>query len=345
MVDLLFKLERHRLKSRLCVYSTVLLISLATIIAYRPVAYGDASTAHLFLTPPIHVAKEIDELFSVYVNISEVTNLYSAQFTVTYNPSLLHVQQVSQGAFFPSPPKSRFLFENNESLGFVKVNMTLEASEVPRNGKGTLANISFKVIQASTLSSPLNLQQTLLLNPSLTPITHDTAGAVYFWKTLQPDPPSGGRLLDLYTQKGGIGPNEPGGDFVLNETVHLISRATYDDQPVQKKLVAFQIINPLNETVATRTAISDSDGFAETFFVIPILPSSIGVWTVVSLVEISAESVWDTTTLHVYGLPVGGYSFSSRNSSTETTLAPYILFITMLMAVSITTKRLRFFRK
>jgi len=117
---------------------------------------------------------------------------------------------------------------------------------------------------------------------------------------MQPDPPLGGRLLDLYTQKGGKGPNEPGGEFVAGEMVYLISRVTYDDYPVQQKLVAFEVRSPLNETVVILVAATDQDGFAQISFRIPNIPSSNGTWTGISVVDIAGETVWDTISFRVY---------------------------------------------
>jgi hypothetical protein len=117
---------------------------------------------------------------------------------------------------------------------------------------------------------------------------------------MQPDPPLGGRLLDLYTQKGGKGPNEPGGEFVAGEMVYLISRVTYNDYPVQQKLVVFEVRSPLNETVVILVAATDQDGFAQISFRIPNIPSSNGTWTGISVVDIAGETVWDTINFRVY---------------------------------------------
>ena len=119
---------------------------------------------------------------------------------------------------------------------------------------------------------------------------------------MQPDPPLGGRLLDLYTQKGGKGPNEPGGEFVAGEMVYLISRVTYNDYPVQQKLVAFEVRSPLNETVVILVAATDQDGFAQISFRIPNIPSSNRTWTGISVVDIAGETVWDTISFRVLSL-------------------------------------------
>lgn len=303
-------------------------------------AHALENGVYLFMTPPMHVAEETGELFDVAINISGVENLQNAEFTITYNTSLLDVAQVVQGPFFPSPPKSYFKLEVNESLGFIKVNMSIANSETPRNGDGTLVFIGFEVVQGpeSCGSSPISLRNTLLLNSASVPITHDSVGAVYFWKSMQPDPPMEGRALDIYTHEGGIGPDEPGGQFMMGELMQLISRVTYNDDPLQQKIVAFEVRNPWNESVVFRTAITNEDGLAAISFRIPSIVSNIGTWTAISVVDIAGRVVWDTISFQVI-IPVGGYSFPIEEYTTEKPLTIYLLLLAILTALFTVIKR------
>jgi PKD repeat protein len=327
--------ERKSLKIVSVAVAMLLFISVL-MLTVNIKANAPYNGVYLFVTPPMHVAEEIGELFDIAINISSVENLQSVGFTIMYNTSLLDVAQVVQGPFFPLPPRSYFEFEKNESAGFIKVNISLADSETPRSGNGALAWISFKVVQAasSCVSSPLALEQSLLLNSELIPIVHDSVSAVYFWKSMQPDPPGEGRLLDLYTQKAGEGPNELGGEFKVGELVHLISQVTYNDNSLQQKLVAFEVRNPLNESVAFRTAITDQDGLAAISFRIPDIPSSNGIWAAISVVDIAGKVVWDTISFRVYLImPVGGYSFSMEEYATEKPLTIYLLLLAIVTAV------------
>jgi hypothetical protein len=295
------------------------------------VAYGDPEEAYLFITPVMYLAKEIGEIFTLGVNISGVNNLVSLEFIMTYNASLLDITHVVQGDFFPPPPKSCFQFEKNESFGFVKVNMSLAKSETPRSGNGTLALIGFKVVkgQISCLSSTFELEQVLLLDSASNPIAHDLVGAVYFWKSMQPDPPVGGRLLDLYTNKGGIGPDEPGGFFVTNELVYLFSSVMYNGYPVQRALVAFEILNPFDEIIAIRTVVADENGVASISFRVPNLPSSNGTWTAISTVDIADKVIWDTISFQVY--------FEGPPSALNVSISPMSALIIVGQSVTFTS--------
>jgi len=347
VIILPFGYKIRRLKICLKVFAEISLLSLLLISRFNHIAHGEFANAYLFITPPAYVATEIGELFDIAINISSVENLRSIGFAVNYNMSLLNVEKIVNGSFFPAPPRSYFEFENNTSAGFVKVNMSLADSETPRNGNGTLAWISFKVVQGPELcvTSPLDLKQILLLNSALTPIAYDSVGAVYFWESLQPDPPAQGRTIDVYTQKAGVGADQPGGEFETGEIVHLISQVLYQGEAVQHKLVSFEVRNPLNETVLIRTGVTCEAGVSEISFTLPDILSSNGTWTAISVVEIAGETVWDTISFLVrLRVPVGGYSFPIKEYPIERLLTTYLAISAVLIAVFTIIKRRRFKR-
>jgi len=276
-----------------------------------------------------------------YIRRSIINNLcicFSFSFfelRITYNTSLLDVIQVVQGSFFPQ--EAAFDYERNESCGFVAVNMSLPESISSLSGNGTLVLLTFESVQAPTActASILKLDQIRLYNPDLEPISYMSVSAIYFWRSIGPDPPADGGVVDLYTQKSGIGPNEPGGEFMAGEIVQLTSRVTYNNGSLQNMLVAFQVLNPLNETVLILVAVTDSSGLAMIHFRIPNFLSSNGTWTAISTVEIAGNVVWDTLTFQVYTLPmpVGGYSLSIKNDSKEKSLMLYMVLVPVLGVV------------
>lgn len=294
---------------------------LATMLPFLcTTVYGDYNNAYLFLTPSIYIAEQVGEVFNMSIKIASVESLHSFQFKVIFNGSLLNVLDVVPGEFFPQPPDSHFIFEKNESLGFIRVYMSLADTGASVSGGGTLVWIIFKVAQGaeSCIHNQININEILLLNSELLPINYDCVGAVYFWRSMQSDPPVEGRLIDVYTQKGGQSLGKFGGTFMLGETVFLITRVTYNNLPVQHKLVSFEVLNPSNESVVLRAAVTDEDGFAMISFRIPSLSSSVGTWKAISVVSIAEEVVWDTVDFQVcFKFPVGGNSFSARNGDKE----------------------------
>jgi len=323
--------------------SVSLLLLLVAVNCFHPFTYGESECAHLFITRPIYIAREIGENFDTQVNISNIENLHSCELIITYNTSLLDVIGIIQGGFFPQ--QAAFGFVKNESYGFVTVNMSLPELSAPLAGKGTLVRITFEVTQAPTTCTPsiLQLDQTQLYNPNSEPIDHNCASAIYFWKSILPDPQVDGRSLDLYTQQGGKGLDKPGGSFDPGQLVHLLSNVTYNNWPQQNMLVAFQALNPLNQTVVILVAETDEEGIARVHFRIPETPESIGTWTAISSVDIACEVVWDTISFQVQP-PSGGYSSAIKEYAISSRLMPYSIVIVISTISFIMVKRKTFRR-
>ena len=295
-------------------------------------------SASLSPMPPIHVAQDQGEIFDVEIKISTVENLQRCEFTIVYNSSLLGVVEVVRGSFFP--PDTAFDFENNGSSGFVTVNFTVSEGAEPLSGSGTLARLTFEVTNTpiTCLESILKLIQIQLYNPHSEVIDHKSVSAIFFWRSIQPNEPDGERSIDLYTQKGGEGSSEPGGNFTPGETVNLFSRVTYADWPQQGLLVAFQAINPLNETKFVLVNETDEDGITHINFRIPELSESVGLWTVISTVDIACEIVWDITTFQV-DYAVGGSTLPIDIHVTPDPFALHLVLIAILVTSIIVVKQ------
>lgn len=126
---------------------------------------------------------------------------------------------------------------------------------------------------------------------------------------------------------------------MIGERVYLTARVTYNDYPVQQKLVAFGIQNPLNQTIS-RTAVTDEEGLATMTIEIPFVPSINGTWSAISLVDIAGEIVWDTISFRVtLEAPVGGFSFSMKRDAGRERLTFYSAIVVVLVAAFTATKR------
>lgn len=318
--------------------SLVLVVVFSTLMVLSAIAKSNAQSfgTSVLISPSTYVAHQKGEVFKIEIDVNNVQNLTSYQLSLTYNNTLLSVAQVTPGLFFPSSPSSRFTFDNNTSPGSIQINCSLSNPALSKTGSGTLAFITFTVIYApnSTVESPLELGSTSLLDSKLSSIVHDSVDGLYFWKAMEPDPPIDGRLLDLYTQRGGIGAGQPGGIFSGGTEVDLTAQVTYNGVPVQQKLVAFQVQDPLNQTEVLRTAITDQNGLATISFKIPNLPSSYGTWTGIAVVDIAEVATWDTITFLVTSItPVGGFSISlSQNAGVNALPSYYMAVLTLVLA-------------
>ncbi|MGD0495782.1 MAG: hypothetical protein ABSB28_07040 [Candidatus Bathyarchaeia archaeon] len=154
---------------------------------------------------------------------------------------------------------------------------------------------------------------------------------------------AGGRVVDVYTQRGGVGPNVNGGDFAVGEQVILNAIATYNGFPVQHVAIAFQVFNPNGGTEALLSALTDENGTARTDFRVPYLPTSEGVWTVVATVDIFSENVSDTVSFRVSLFQVvGGYAFPVQMTNAERPLTLYLTLLVISATVLSLTNRLAF---
>jgi hypothetical protein len=298
-----------------------------------PVVHAEETTAGMSITPPMHVAKMVGEIIAAYVNIFNVENLATAKFTIAYDASALQFLQVSQQSFFPPPPASSFQYAVDGSLGFLQVNISLAGSQTPLSGNGTLVCVSFKVIRKPTSCtvSTIVFSQVSLLDSSAMPIPCDSVGAVYFWGLVGPDPPGQGLIIG-YTDK-------LGGFFTLGEIVYLFSRVTYNGDPVRNKLVAFQVLNPVDNTVTIFVTFTDQNGIAHMSFRVPETGTSLGVWTVFSTVEIDQVTLWIEVDFQVRLITVGGYTFSPKVAAEAVSpLTPYMILLVLSMFASVVFK-------
>lgn len=113
-----------------------------------------------------------------------------------------------------------------------------------------------------------------------------------------------GPAVDLYTPKGGEGPNQPGGVFAPGEQVILYAYVTYNGASVKNKLVAFEVHSPTDAFIMYRTGETNVYGLATANFTIPTAyppEQIIGTWTAIVVVEVAEQIVSDTLTFLVAG--------------------------------------------
>jgi hypothetical protein len=119
-----------------------------------------------------------------------------------------------------------------------------------------------------------------------------------------------GPNIDVYTDRGGIGPGiDPttglpyayhaawSDAYGPQEEVTVYAKVTYNDEPVEYKPVAFEIIDPTGAARNFRTAFTDAGGIATTTFRIPWQGSNaesmFGPWTIVGTVDIAENKTKD----------------------------------------------------
>lgn len=129
------------------------------------------------------------------------------------------------------------------------------------------------------------------------------ASALVHVKTVSVEAQSG-RVVDLFTQRGGIGVNQSSDMFQSQELVILYALVTYNDNPIANKLVAFHAdgpSNPFENETAGGSSSTNESGIAEFSFRIPWpveMPETkvFGEWTVIATVDVADQRLVDTLT-------------------------------------------------
>jgi len=103
-------------------------------------------------------------------------------------------------------------------------------------------------------------------------------------------------VIDVFTQKGGIGPNILGGYFALNETVELYAEVRDEfNQTVPNQLIAFAIIDPNGTRFDYRAQTTNSSGIANITIRIPPDASYVGTFEAYATIRYQGQIVLSDT--------------------------------------------------
>lgn len=322
---------------------TLLIISSAVgMVSHETRAAGPATL--VALAPSVQIVANVGDTFTEVATIATSDQVNSVNFTISFNASLLNVVSVEQGSFFPQQfPPTSFTFLSNLTGGTIRIGAELLDPQT-QTGNGSLAIVVFMASMdpKSVAPSTIALDQVFITNAAHQPLTYDTMSALWFWKYGEPpSPPPAPRVIDVYTQRGGIGPNAYGGEFAAGSVVILSAYATYNTFPVQQVSVAFQVLDAKNQTVALLVGTTDQNGVATVEFRIRLDPSVEGTWWVIASGDISSTILWDTVTFSVvFSHVVGGYTITRPKQPDF--FAPYLIIMaTLTVAFTVTKRRLR----
>jgi len=184
--------------------------------------------------------------------------------------------------------------------------------EIDVGKDGSVEYTLYGVTQSYDCEAPGPVKITLTVTaPDPTPPTasdyvdHGSKSAVVYQLT-----PITGPKIDVYTERGGEGLGwDPGTGaefdysigwsdaFGPQEEVTVYAKVTYNDEPVEYKPVAFEIIDPTGASRDYRVAFTDVNGIATTSFRIPWEGSAaeemFGDWKIVGTVSTSEVTRMD----------------------------------------------------
>ena len=146
------------------------------------------------MDPPT-VSLNPGENFAVQVEVNNVKNLYTYEFRLSWNPSFLEVNSVTEGPFLNSEGTYLTYFQDKiyntpDSLGvsgyaYIACSLLGELATAAASGNGTLATIEFQTNEWGNTS--LHLCATKLIDSLMVEISHETEDG---YSTIIPEFPS-----------------------------------------------------------------------------------------------------------------------------------------------------------
>jgi len=164
------------------------------ILGFGMTSVGGQEETRIYVDPPV-VSAIPGETFTVNVKVADVLNLITYGFILSWEPSLLDVTSVTEGAFLSAEgtsPTSFFYVTFNEHepdpfgvSGYVKVGCTLLGLTPPAaTGDGTLATLRFLVKEEGNTS--LHLSETSLVSSLYVPMAHVAEDGYGYFQSLPP---------------------------------------------------------------------------------------------------------------------------------------------------------------
>lgn len=171
---------------------------------------------------------------------------------------------------------------------------------------GDLVNSRKEVLIAAVLA--------ILLGTGLAAVSYS-----YFAEMPSQQPPV--RVLDVYTQKGGLGANESGGVFEPFDTVNVYACLVNGSIAIEGVQVAFTLENPEN-TEISETSLTNDSGIATIDFTLSSEHLIIGTWQVSASANVDGEALKDFLSFGCQSSNAQMNVYTKRNDTITTVFLP-----------------------
>ena len=98
--------------------------------------------------------------FTVELKVTSITNLKGYSVTLSYDPALLSLKEVTEGPFFSTKGKTFFYKKVDDTKGIILIDCAVLGPKVSVSGEGTLATLSFTSLKAGSTSLTFSLTKT-----------------------------------------------------------------------------------------------------------------------------------------------------------------------------------------
>ena len=123
---------------------------------------------------PKEINTNVNGNFTVFINVSHVSDLYGWQVNLEWNSSMLELANITEGPFLKSRGQTFFSYTPDKNRVAIYCTLTENISGV--SGEGTLAKIEFKVKQHGTCT--IQIYYSELLNSNEEKIKHSVSNCI-----------------------------------------------------------------------------------------------------------------------------------------------------------------------
>jgi hypothetical protein len=133
---------------------------LSKLIPTTPEVTSPAGTAGVLYLEPANLTLTPSEDFTVELKATSITNLKGYSVTLSYDPTLISLQEVTEGSFFSTKGKTFFYKRVDDSQGTILIDNALLGTDLSISGEGTLSTLSFTCLKAGSTSIEFSLTKT-----------------------------------------------------------------------------------------------------------------------------------------------------------------------------------------
>jgi hypothetical protein len=154
-----------RLIISLLILSLVLIFTgclgkLIQLIPTTPEVTIPAGTEGVLYLEPANLNLTPSQDFTVELKVTSIINLKGYSVTLSYDPTLISLQEVTEGPFFSSKGKTFFYKKVDDTQGTILIDCALLGKSLSISGEGTLATLSFTSLKAGSTSLTFKLTKT-----------------------------------------------------------------------------------------------------------------------------------------------------------------------------------------
>ena len=149
-----------RLIISLLILSLIIILPgcLGKLLPTTPSVTPPAGTAGVLYLEPANLTLTPSQDFTVELKATSITNLKGYSVTLSYDPALISLQEVTEGPFLSE--KGKTFFYTKEEQNTILIDNALLGTDLSVSGEGTLATLSFTCLKAGSTGIEFSLAKT-----------------------------------------------------------------------------------------------------------------------------------------------------------------------------------------